>query len=144
MVRIILAVIVGFLAWSILWVGSDSVLRALSPDWYGAHQYGLEKAMTNTTPFPVDQTILIISLIRSIIISLMAGFLTAVIAGENRRSTFWLGILLFLFGGFVQAMTWNYIPVWYHLLFLGLLIPATILGGWLKRPADAVAADPVE
>ncbi len=144
MVRIILAVIVGFLAWSILWVGTDSVLRSLSPDWYGAHQAGLESAMTNTTPFAVDSTILIISLIRSIIISLMAGFLTAVIAGENRRSTLWLGILLFLVGGFVQAMAWNYIPVWYHVLFLGLLIPSTILGGWLRKPASAAAAAVVE
>ncbi len=144
MVRIILAVIVGFLAWSILWVGSDSVLRSLSPDWYGAHQYGFEKALTNTTPFAVDQTIMFMSLIRTIIISLLAGFLTAVIAGENRRSTLWLGILLFLFGGFVQAMTWNYIPVWYHLLFLGMLIPATILGGWLKQPAAVVTAEPAD
>lgn len=132
MVRIILAAVAGFIAWSILWVGSDQVLMSVMPDWYGAHQLGFERAMTNKEAFTPDTTILIMHIVRSIVISIMSGFLAAIIAGENRRSTLILGVLLLLFGIFVEAMAWNYLPLWYHLVFLALLIPMTVLGGRLK------------
>lgn len=139
MVRIILAAIAGFIAWSILWVGSDQVLMSAMPDWYGAHQLGFERAMTNKEEFVPDNTILLMHIVRSIIISIMSGFLAAMIAGENRRSTLVLGVLLLLFGLMVEIMAWNYLPVWYHIIFLALLIPMTMLGGWLKtsQPASA-------
>ena len=56
MVRIILGVVVGFIVWSILWIGSDQVLISLSPQWYGSHQYGFEDAMNNGKPFAPDST----------------------------------------------------------------------------------------
>ena len=31
-----------------------------------------------------------------------------------------------------QAQAWKLIPVWYHLSFLLLLAPATLLGAWLR------------
>ena len=132
MVRIILAVIGGFLAWSILWVGTDQVLISMFPDWYGAHQLGFEKAFTNKTAFEASTTILGLHLVREVLISLADGYLTALIAGENRRSTLILGVLLLLFGIGVQAMAWNDIPVWYHFLFLFLLVPLTVMGGKLR------------
>jgi len=133
MVRIILAVIGGFLAWSILWVGTDQVMMTIWPEWYGAHQLGFEKAMTNNAPFAADTSILLMHLIRAVLITLVAGYLTALIAGENKRSTLGLGILLLLFGIGVQAMAWSYLPIWYHLIFLALLIPMTIAGGRLRN-----------
>jgi hypothetical protein len=133
MIRSVLAVIAGFVAWTILWLGSDQVLRSMSPDWYGAHQFGLERAIFNTEPFAVDSSILMISLGRSISFSIMAGFLSAFIAGENRKSPLWLGILLLVFGLFFQVSVWNYLPIWYHLLFLALLVPMAVLGGKLKK-----------
>ncbi|MEO8650404.1 MAG: hypothetical protein ABI539_14665, partial [Acidobacteriota bacterium] len=75
MVRIVLGVIVGFLVWSILWVGSDQVLMSLWPDWYGAHQLAFERAMSNKEPFVPDLTILMMHLVRSIIVSLISGFI---------------------------------------------------------------------
>ncbi|MBK9155498.1 MAG: hypothetical protein IPM25_15030 [Chloracidobacterium sp.] len=135
MVRIILGVVAGFIVWSILWVGSDQVLMNLSRDWYGAHQNGFETAMMNGQPFAVDTTILVLHIIRSIIFSLMAGFLAAFIANENRKAPLVLGILLLLFGLGVQVMVWNYLPVWYHVVFLGLLVPMTVVGGKLKSSA---------
>jgi hypothetical protein len=135
MLRVILGIVAGFIAWSILWIGSDQVLMMMSPDWYGAHQLAFEKAMTNKTSFTPDNTILIMHLVRAIIITLMSGFLAAFIARGNRYAPLGLGILLLLFGAMVQAMAWNYIPVWYHIVFLALLIPVSILGGRLKRSA---------
>jgi len=135
MLRVILGIVAGFIAWSILWVGSDQVIMMLSPGWYGAHQLGFEKAMTNKSEFTPDNTIMIMHLVRAVIITLMSGYLAAFIARGNRNAPLGLGILLLLFGAMVQAMAWNYIPIWYHIVFLALLIPVSILGGRLKRTA---------
>lgn len=133
MVRIILAIIVGFIVWSILWVGSDMILMSVLPDWYGKHHKELEAAVTNKTAFMSDSVILLIGLIRSMMFSIISGFLAALIAKENVKSTLGLGILLLAFGIFIQSVYWNYAPLWYHLSFLILLIPMTVLGGKLKK-----------
>ncbi len=130
--KIILGIVAGFIAWSVLWIGSDAILMTLLPGWYGSHQAEFETAVKNQTPFTVDSMILIIGLIRSIIISIISGYLAALIAKENKTSTFCLGILLLLIGIFIQSIFWNYVPLWYHIPFLLLLIPMTILGGKLK------------
>ena len=132
MVRIILGVIVGFLVWSILWVGSDQVLINLFSSWYGTHQRGFETAMLNETPFTPNNTILVMHLVRSVIISIMAGFLAAFVANENKKAPLALGILLLLFGLMVQVMAWSYLPIWYHAISLLLLVPVTMIGGRLR------------
>lgn len=132
MVRIILGVLVGFVVWSILWLGSDQVLINLSKGWYGVHQYTFQAAVDTGTPFTPDTTILFMHLIRSVVISLMSGFIAAFVAGENRKAPLGLGVLLLLFGAGVEAYAWNYLPIWYHAAFLLLLIPVTIIGGRLR------------
>ena len=139
MVRIILGVIAGFVVWSIVWIGSDQVLITLSKSWYGAHQFEFEKAMFNQTPFAPDNTILALNIVRSIIISLMSGFLAAFIANENKKAPLILGFLLLLFGLLVQIMAWTYLPVWYHVVFLALLVPVTIIGGQLKKSSAVMS-----
>lgn len=133
MLRIIAGIIVGFVVWSILWTGSDALLSVLSPGWYGKHQTEFGAAVTNNQPFPPDSTVLILGLLRSVVFSLISGFIVASIARENMKSTVGLGILLVLFGIFIQSIFWNYVPLWYHIPFLLLLIPMTIAGGKLKR-----------
>jgi hypothetical protein len=133
MVRIILGVIVGFIVWSILWVGGDEVIAKFSPDWYGVHKLAFEKAAFNHTSFDADPLILLIHLIRSVIASLIAGYMAALVANENWRTAWILGILLLLVGIVVEATVWNLAPVWYHLIFLILLIPMTLAGGKLRR-----------
>ncbi|HRJ87253.1 MAG: hypothetical protein JNK51_11725 [Blastocatellia bacterium] len=133
MIRIILAVIAGFLAWSILWVGSEQVLSAVFADWFGAHQIAFEKATFNKEPFTAETTILVFNVFRGIVVSFVSGYLAALIAGENKKSTLTLGILLLAFGLFIVSMTWSIIPLWYHVVFSAMLIPMTILGGKLKR-----------
>lgn len=132
MLRLILGIIVGFVVWSILWVGSDAVFMAVS-DWYGKHHTEFDAAVTNNQPFAVDSTVLIIGLVRSVIFSVIAGFVTAAIAHENTLSTLGLGVLLLAFGIFVQSVYWNYVPLWYHIPFLLLLIPMTFVGGKLRK-----------
>jgi hypothetical protein len=133
--RIILGVIAGFIVWSIIWVGSERVLSAIWPEWYGAHQIAFEAAVASGGAFKADTTILLMNLVRGSIVSVISGFLAALIAGENKRSPLILVVLLVAFGLVIVAMSWSYVPVWYHIIFTALLIPMTMLGGKLKKVA---------
>jgi hypothetical protein len=111
----------------------------ISPGYWGAHQIAFEKAVFNKEAFTVATDILVWNVIRGIIVSIITGFITAMIAGENSASTMVLGVLLLLFGLYIVFVTWTMIPVWYHVVFSLMLIPMTILGGRLKSFAAASA-----
>ena len=132
MIRIILGVVAGFIAWSILWVGSDQLLHTFSPGWYGAHQDATALAVENGVSFTADTTILLIGLLRSAVATILSGFIAAVVAGENRRSTLVLGIILLIVGIAVQIHLLNVFPIWFHLIFWLMLIPLSILGGRMR------------
>ncbi|MGC2237955.1 MAG: hypothetical protein WA584_17480 [Pyrinomonadaceae bacterium] len=123
MLRIILGVVAGFIVWSILWVGADAVIRAI---WTSYDESA--KAMSFQT------SMLFVPLILSAVVSVISGLIAALIARENTKSPLILGIILLIVGLLVQLSVWNQIPLWYHLTFLILLIPATILGGKLRKP----------
>ena len=133
MARIIFGVIAGFIVWSILWVGTHLLLVALSPGWYGKIDSAFQGDVAKGVVSMVDSTVLILSLARSIIFSIVSGYVAALIARENMITTLILGVLLLVVGLLTQISYWNYMPLWYHFLFLFLLIPATILGGKLKK-----------
>ena len=132
MARMIFGVIAGFIVWSILWVGSDAVFGLISADW-GKTSTEFREAVANKTPYALSATVLIALLVKSFIVSIISGFICALIARENAKSTVVLGVLLLLFGIFVQASHWNYMPLWYHIPFLVLLIPMAILGGKFRK-----------
>src|SRR5215204_5200717 len=132
MVRIILAVIAGFIVWSVLWVGVDALFSLISPDW-GKTSAEFRAAVENKTPYQLSSTVLTALLVKSVIISIISGFVAAAIARESVKTPLALGILLLIFGIFIQAAYWNYMPLWYHIPFLILLIPMMLLGGKLKK-----------
>lgn len=126
MLKNIFAVIGGFVLWCAAWIVSDLTLLVASPGWYGE---GMKNFSTS---------VLLIALVRSVFISLLSGYIAAVIARDHRMQTaLVLGILLLAFGIFVQASVWEKIPLWYHLIFLSLLIPMTWLGAKLRAPRTA-------
>ena len=133
MIRIILGAIVGFFAWSFVWVGSEKIMSAIWPAWYGAHQVAFEAAIANHGQFTPDTRILLMNIVRGAIVSAMAGFLAALIAGENKRAPLILGILLLAFDLLIVILSWRLVPIWYGVIFTALLIPMTIIGGRLKR-----------
>lgn len=136
MVKIVIGIIVGFVVWSILWVGGEAFLsNTISPNWIGQYSREAEKALFNKEPMAHDSMIALIHLLRSIITSIIAGYMCALVAGEFKRSTIVLGIILLAFGLVVQIFSWAVFPAWYHILFLAFLIPMTILGGKLRRPS---------
>ena len=132
MLRIILGLIAGFIVWSIVWVGTDALLSAISPDWFGKIFTEFQNAVNRNEPFTPPVSVSIYLVFQSVLCSLIAGFTAAAIAKENRKSTLALGVLLLATGVFVEAYHWNYFPLWYHVSFLLFLIPTTILGGRLQ------------
>jgi uncharacterized membrane protein YeaQ/YmgE (transglycosylase-associated protein family) len=121
MLRIILGVAAGFIVWSVLWVGVDAILRLV---WTSYDES--VKTMT------FSSKMLIVPLVLSAIVSIVSGFVAALIAKENTKSPLILGILLLIVGVFVQMGVWEKIPLWYHLTFWILLVPMSVLGGKLR------------
>jgi Na+-translocating ferredoxin:NAD+ oxidoreductase RnfD subunit len=134
MIRIISGVIAGFFAWLIAWVGSEKILAAIWPESYGANQRAFEAALTNGGQFTADTTLLLIQIILGSLVSVLAGFLAARIAGENKRAPLVLGFLLLALGLLKAVLSWPYVPLWFHVTFTALLVPMTILGGKLSHP----------
>lgn len=133
MVRIILGVITGFIVWSIVWVGGEQTLALFSPGWLGKHGLEAEKAFLNGTTLETEPMIAAINVVRSFLTSIIAGYMTALVAGEFKRSTMILGVILLIVGVAVEYLFWNIAPLWYHIVFILFLIPMTILGGRLRR-----------
>lgn len=134
MVRIVLRVIAGLFAWLILWVGSEKILSAIWPE-FGTHQLAFQEAIEHGGQFTANTTFLLIHIVLASIVSMMSGFLAALIAGENKRAPLVLGFLLVAFGLLKVVMSWPYVPIWYHVIFTAILIPMTIVGGKLKSTA---------
>ena len=118
MLKNVIGVVVGFLVWSVLWIGSEFVVTAVAPSLSPGED--LSNITTNY---------LLFKLILSVVFSVVSGYLTATVSGESARSPKVLGILLLVVGIGVQASIWTLLPVWYHISFLVLLFPATAFGG---------------
>ena len=60
--------------------------------------------------------------------SLAAGAVTRTVTPSNARVSWVLGV--FLLAGFIptHVRLWAKFPVWYHLVFLGTLVPLVVLG----------------
>jgi hypothetical protein len=129
MLRIALGVIAGFFAWVIAWVGIEKILSAILPDWYGAPQAAFQNAVENGGQFTAETRLLLAHLVIGSVVSLMSGFLAALISGENSRAPLILGLFLLCIGLLKAYMSWPHVPLWYHLIFTALLLPMAIVGG---------------
>ena len=82
MIRIVLGVISGFLAWIILWVGIEKILIAVLPEWYGAPQLAFQHAVENGVgQFTAETRLLLLHSVIAPVVALVSGFLAALIAG---------------------------------------------------------------
>ena len=131
MLRIVFGVIAGFFAWTIVWFGSETILSSVWPA-FGAHQTAFQEAIENGGAFLPNSTMLLTHIVLASIVSLIAGFVAAIIAGENRGAPLVLGFLLIAMGLLKAVISWQLVPIWYHMLFTALLLPMTVIGGKLK------------
>ena len=113
-----------------MWVGSEKIISAIWPA-FGVHQRAFEEAIKNGGQFTAETPMLLTHIVMGSIVSVMAGALAALIAGENSRAPFVVGILLLAMGVMKAVMSWQYVPIWYHVIFAAILLPLAILGGKL-------------
>src|SRR2546427_11788108 len=130
MLRIVLGVIGGFFAWVIVWVGVEKILSAIWPA-FGVHQKAFEEAVKNGGQFTADPIMLLTHIVIGSILAVMSGSLAALIAGENSRAPLGVGCLPLAFGILKAVMSWQYVPLWYHVIFTAILLPMAIMGGKL-------------
>jgi len=128
MLRIVLGVVAGFIAWMILWVGIEKIISALWPA-FGAHQRAFEEAIKNGGQFTAESSALLTHIVLGSIVSVAAGALASLVAGENSRAPLFVGILLLVVGVLKAVMSWQYVPIWYHIIFTAMLLPLAIVGG---------------
>ena len=122
-VRIVLAVVLGWLLYGIVWNLVAFGMSSIFPDTFVMGE-------------PLSDTlVLVIYLVLSIPVSVLAGFAAARFgmahAGTAVKA---LAIVNLVTGIAVQAMSWNLFPAWWHILFLLFVVPATLYGGSLVRP----------
>ena len=130
MLRIVLGVIAGFIAWLVVWIGSEKILSAIWPA-FGANQKAFEEAVKNGGEYTADTTMLLTHLVLGSVVSVMAGIFAALIARENTSAPLVVGILLLAMGVLKAVMSWRYVPLWYHIIFTAMLLPMAIIGGRL-------------
>ena len=130
MLRIVFGVIGGFISWIMVWFVSEKGLSAIWPA-FGVHQKAFEEAIKNGGQFTADTTMLLTHIVTGSIVSVMAGSLAALIAGETSRAPLFVGILLLLMGIAKAVMSWQHVPIWYHVIFTAMLLPMAIVGGRL-------------
>lgn len=130
MLRIVLGVIGGFIAWLIVWVGAEKILSAIWPA-FGMHQAAFQAAIEDGGQFSANSTMLVVHIVLGSIVSVISGTLASLIAGENSKAPLIAGCLLLAMGVAKAAMSWQYVPIWYHVIFTAILLPMAILGGRL-------------
>lgn len=115
MVRAIVSVIVGYALWTAGWLAGNALLFPAATAAAGRGER-------------VDGVGVLLGLLAlSVGCSLAAGAAAGALA-RRTRPVLVLAVLLLLTGVGVQASVWARMPVWYHLPFLALLVPATLLG----------------
>jgi hypothetical protein len=122
MVKTVLGVIAGLLAWVLLVSICGAILRVSWPE-YAAVAAG----MAFTLPM------LVARLAISAVTLLAAAGVTALVASRPTSSTLLLGIVLLAAFVPIHINLWDRFPAWYHLTFLFTLIPLSVLGGRIGR-----------
>jgi len=124
MLRNIGAIVAGIVAWAIIATVLDRLLRLAWPEYAAALP-----ALAFTLPMMAAR------LTEGAVTTIAAGFIGRWIA----RTTLWpsaiQGLIILLVFLPVHYSLWQRFPVWYHLTFLGSLIPLTLLGAAaVRRP----------
>lgn len=119
--RLILAVVAGAAVWAVLWNLGSQVAQAAFPEVLAPDR--------RITEYPA----LLGYIAFSVVLSVLAGFVTASTARSDPMRGVWVLAALQLALGLVFEISyWSLMPVWYHLVFLALIVPATVYGGALR------------
>jgi hypothetical protein len=114
--RNIIAVIGGFVVWSAVWLAGNAGLKGAMP------------ARFDIDGFTHDTLVLALAIVLSVLCSLLGGWVTGRLATRVAFAGRILGFVLLVVGIVVQASAWSRMPLWYHLIFLALLVPMAQAG----------------
>ena len=120
--RGVLAVTAGLVAWFAAATVGNLAIRSLLPGYAE-----VEKSMDFTLAMQVARLLLGASA------SIVAGVACALVAREARWVPYACATLLFVLFVPVHISLWSRFPTWYHLVFLGTLVPIVIAGARLVR-----------
>lgn len=117
--RSVLAVLSGMVSWALLWNLGTTAAQQTFPE-------------TLSPDRPITHAGALVGyLVYSVVVSGIAGFITATV-GRSRMVLVWILALVHLALGIAAEVSyWNLMPVWYHVVFLVLVVPATVAGGRL-------------
>lgn len=130
MKRAILAFAAGLVLWILVISVLNRGLRVLVPGYALA-----EPTMSFTLGMQLARLAI------AALTSLAAGAVAAWIAPASQRVPLLLGVVLLVAFMPVHVRLWSLFPMWYHLVFLGTLVPLVVLGSRLPR-LRAMAAAP--
>ena len=119
-IRLILAVVAGFVTWFVVVTAGNLAIRAAIPGYVE-----VERAMAFTLPM------LFARLADGALSSIIAGIACAAAQGPARRAPAVLAIVLVLFFIPVHISLWDKFPLWYHATFLVSLALLVMLGAWI-------------
>jgi len=129
MVRTVLGVVAGFVAWWIAVSAIDIAMRHFWPD-YAANF----AAMTFTLPMMLAR------LTESTVALVAAAIVTMRVAPQSRHALLALGIVMLLFFIPTHYWLWNKFPVWYHAYFLTSLVVIPAIVGSVARSKPSIMA----
>ena len=120
MLKQIAAVGVGVAVWSAVWMFSTTMLVEFH-------------VIPHSSDTPIhDPDTLFALLIGAAFTSMVAGYATAIFHPSSIRPVLCLGLLLVLMGAIVQSQFFDQMPLWYHVVFLTLLLPVCLVGARLR------------
>ncbi len=129
MTRSILSVIASLLVWIAV---ASLAHRALGAAWpaYAA----AAPAMAFTLPMLVARLLMGVA-------STLAAGATVLAAGRRRLLPWVTGCLLLIMFIPTHVQMWQRFPVWYHVVFLGYLLPLALIGGRLVQTRSLVVSE---
>ena len=129
--RMALAILAGSLFWALLWNVGTRGAQALWP-----HLLTGVERISHTG-------ILLLYIGYGALLSILAGFVTASAAGHRPMLAVWiLAVLQVGLGIAAEVSYWALMPVWYHVLYLANVVPATVVGGMFAARRIVPAASP--
>jgi hypothetical protein len=119
-VRAVFAVLAGFVTWFVVATVGNFAIRGVVPGYTDAEP---------TMQFSLGM--LLARLALGAVSSVVSGVACAYIARGVGRPVYVYAVLLLALFVPVHVGLWHAFPVWYHLLFLGSLLPLVVLGARL-------------
>lgn len=128
--RGVLAVVAGFVAWFGVATLGNFIVRWLVPGYTEVEQ---------SMDFSLGM--LVARLLLGAVTSVAAGALCAAISRRSPLAVYIFALLILALFVPVHASLWHKFPIWYHVIFLGTLVPLVLLGARLSGLRGAGAAE---